>query len=95
MKERTSLTFNVAEYEVPCYLLRFFLYQVDQIFFKEQKCLLQILTHSVTGRTQELLLKNICHIRPVANSISTTQFHLCNLANKGNSKDITFRAFTN
>ena len=34
--------------------------------------LLQILTHSATGRTQELLLKNICHRRPVANSISTT-----------------------
>ena len=41
---------------------------------------LQILTHSVTGRTLELLLKNFCDIRPVANSISTTQFHLRKLS---------------
>ena len=52
------------------------LHQVDQIFFTGTYRLLQILTYSLTGRTQELLLKNICHVRPVANSISTTQFHL-------------------
>ena len=56
------------------------LHQVDHIFFKGTERLLAILTHSVTGRTQKLLLKYICHIRPVANSISTTQFHLRKLS---------------
>ena len=59
------------------------LHQVDQIFFTGTERLLAILTHSVTGRTQKLLLKRICHTRPVANSISTTQFHLRKLSKWG------------
>ena len=69
---------SVAEREVPCYLPRSFYIKWTSSSSKKigGKRLLKILTHSVTGRTQELLLKNTCHVRSVANSISATKFHL-------------------
>ena len=42
--------------------------------------ILQILTHSLTERTPELLLKNFCDARPGVNSNLTTQFHLPKLS---------------
>ena len=59
---------------------------------------MQILTHSVTGRTQSFSV-TVEHLsyktrsqKYFNNSISLT---CVSLGNGGNSKDITFRAFTN
>ena len=80
----------MAEREVPRYLPKSFPTSSGPALLQGTQRLLQILTHSVTGISPELLLKNICQIRPVANSISTTQFHLRKLiTNGGNSKETT------
>ena len=63
---------SVAKREVPCYLPGSFTSSGPDLLRRNIAFIAADLD-SFSYRTQELLLKNICHIRPVANSISPLQ----------------------